>query len=132
MHKCTAEDYAKFNLLESEVSRKIESLRKEGGLFCLHWTELGNDIWGTWADGKGYAALDIQAVPCGYQYTAYDGTVERGREDCNWDKEKLKEYLGGTSFELNIFSNQSVLDVRDFGSSKIKNLSILESKTVDP
>ena len=131
MHKCTDKDYAKFNPPENEAYGKLEKIRKEGGLFCLDWTEHGHEIWGTWTNGKSYGAMDIMAVPCGYQYTAYDGTVERGREDCNWDKEKLIEYLGASDY-LNIYSNQSVLDMRDFGSSKLKKISVLGQVTIDP
>ena len=96
MHTCTDEDYAKFHPVGTDGQRKLNSMRRKGGLFCLDWAEHGHDIWGTWKTGKHYAAVEIMAVPCGHEYTAYDGTVERAREDCNWDKKKLREYLGET------------------------------------
>ena len=60
------------------------------------------------------------AVPCGYQYTAFDGTLQGANNtDCNWDKAALSDYLGSTNL-INLFVNQVELDVRDFSDSKFK------------
>ena len=62
-------------------------------------------MFGTWKNGSSYSAIDIMAVPCGYQYTAFDGTVQEINDDnCNWDKDALGDYLGGNAI-FNVFAN---------------------------
>ena len=60
------------------------------------------------------------AVPCGYQYTAFDGTVQEINDDnCNWDKDALGDYLGGNAI-FNVFANQVSFDINNFSESKTK------------
>ena len=95
-------------------------MKRDDGLFCLDWQVQGHDIWGTWTSGESYGAMDIMAIPCGNEYTAYDGRVMGASDDCNWDKDEMIKYLGGT-FILNIYFNQIVFeDVQNFSSSKLK------------
>ena len=129
MHLCTDADYAKFHPVEGKFTGKLENLKKNSGLFCLDWKEYGHDIWGTWTNGATYGAMDIMAVPCGNEYTAYDGRIDGPSEDCNWDKDELISYLGGT-FLLNIYYNEGVFDVKNFGKDKIKQQSSLKTVTV--
>lgn len=85
MHVCTEADYAKFHPAADDVLAKLEELKKEGGLFCLNWQEHGEQMYGTFVNGGSYTAMDVLAVPCGFQYTAYDGSEYGARDDCNWD-----------------------------------------------
>ena len=76
--------------------------------------------------------MDIMAVPCGYQYTAFDGKEEDGKEEdvnddnCNWDKDALVDYLGGTSI-FRLFANQVSFDINDFSESRIKMGTAIKS-----
>ena len=80
-------------------------MKKSGGLFCFDWQEHGIELMGTYENGGNYRAYDMFAVPCGYQYTAFDGTLQGANNtDCNWDKAALSDYLGSTNL-INFFVN---------------------------
>ena len=65
--------------------------------------------------------MDIMAVPCGYK--KYDNF-----DECNWDKAKLKDYLGST-FIVNFYFNLEKLDLHDFEESKLSRVSNYYSAT---
>ena len=43
--------------------------------------------------------LGFELLPCASKYTAIDGTVHGGGDDCNWDFDKHREYMG-TQFSI--------------------------------
>ena len=66
------------------------------------------------------------AAPCGNEHTAYDDRIDDPSEDCNWDKDELISYLGGT-FLVNIYFNEGVFDAQNLGKDKIKQQSSLNT-----
>ena len=62
-------------------------MKKRDALYCLDWDIIDFSLYGTWTSGDDYQALDINILPCGLHITLFDGSVDKGNEDCNWDKE---------------------------------------------
>ena len=56
--------------------------------------------------------------------------MDLGHEDCNWDKEKLKDYLNST-FTFNVYFNEDAFDINDFSASKLTKVSTLKVINMD-
>ena len=86
MHHCTAFDFAKFNPVESKSSAKVQRLREANNWYCFEWDSRDDlDLYGTWKTGGSYGALGIEVRPCASRWTAFDGTVYGGGDECVWD-----------------------------------------------
>ena len=59
MHPCTEADYAKFSPSDTNAHAKMTKIQNAGGLYCLDWKENGKEIFGAWATGSSYRAIDI-------------------------------------------------------------------------
>ena len=83
MHLCTDADYAAFYPIESRISSKVNKMKKSNALYCLDWDKIDFSLHGTWTSGDDYDALDIIIVPCAFEITMFDGSVDSGHENCN-------------------------------------------------
>ena len=85
MHRCTDADYATFYPIESKILTKMNRMKKMDALYCLNWDNIDFPLHGTWTSGDDYEALDITVIPCGQEITMFDGSVDKGHDNCNWD-----------------------------------------------
>ena len=85
MHQCTEADYATFYPIESKIANKVNKMKKMDALYCLNWDNIDFPLHGTWTSGDDYEALDIIALPCNMEVTMFDGSVDKGHDNCNWD-----------------------------------------------
>ena len=74
-------------------------MKAELQLYCYDWGEDGFDLYGSWKSGGNSTALSFDLLPCASRYTAIDGTVHGGGDDCEWDFDKHREYMG-TQFSI--------------------------------
>ena len=98
MHQCTDDDFEKFYTIDEGSVESVNNARKANEMWCLDWTALQFDIYGTWRTDDRYATLDVRMIPCAQRYTAFDGSKRGGDDSCEWDKQKVVNYLG-TSVE---------------------------------
>ena len=103
-YECQDSDYAKFYEPIPESKKKVQSLREQGGLVCIDWSTAGLELYGTWATGDTYAALEIAAVPCHRRQILEDGSFSEIRDDCVTDETAVWEYLG--EYNLMLYMNQ--------------------------
>ena len=73
---------------------KANKLREGSHLYCYDWEEPGFDIYGLSERSDDYQVLEFGLYPCASRYTAMDGTVHGGGDDCVWDFEEYQEYMG--------------------------------------
>ena len=95
MSPCTADDMARFYPSEERSLAKIQNLFEKQALYCIEEQLYDIDLYGNWVSDSYYSALDIMLIPCATRYTAYDGTVHGGGDNCNWNKTEAMNYLGG-------------------------------------
>ena len=62
------------------------------------------DLYGDWKSDTEYSVLEIMLLPCATRFTAYDGTVHGGGENCVWDKNETLAYLGD-AININLLFN---------------------------
>ena len=75
MHKCTEEDFSRFNPPADEATKeKVESLMAGGHMFCFDWKKIRFDLFGAESSGLDFTALDPSFIPCASRITLYDGT----------------------------------------------------------
>ena len=115
MQKCTQADYDKFYAPDFRSEAMFESLKASDGLFCFDWQKYGPELYRSWTISNTYISVDIQAIPCGSYLPGIDDESDRVKEECNWDRDSLIEYLG--SFSLSVVYNQGTFrpDVYDDG-----------------
>ena len=75
----------------------MEKLKTSKLLYCYDWGEEGYDLYGAWSAGSTYQALELGIFPCASQYTAIDGTVHGGGDNCAWDFAEHREYFGSAT-----------------------------------
>ena len=93
MKPCTDTQLAKLYPAESAiVEARLQSLKAAKLLYCYEFED-GLDLYGSYRDGNMYQSLDIGVYPCASRYTASDGTVHGGGDDCVWDFNDYSEYL---------------------------------------
>ena len=62
-------------------------------------------------------------VPCASRFTLFDGSVIGAYDWCEWDKDKMMEYVG-KSFNFNAYYNQQEFVNDDFNEeSRIRRKS---------
>ena len=70
-------------------------------MHCIDYSSHDINLYSSWVFDADYEALDIMAVPCG---TKIEGDPEPVRDDCEWDKYKVLDFLS-TSATI-IYHNQ--------------------------
>ena len=58
MHECSEEDYANFYTPNDLMLKRLESIKKNGGMMCIDWKRDNVVFSGTESGGK-YRNLDI-------------------------------------------------------------------------
>ena len=81
-HKCTEEEFAEFYPIVEDEKNNLENLK--GGFNCIDWKDEDPYlVYGDFANGSTYQALNIFLVPCNY-----DGEYIKSRTiepECNTD-----------------------------------------------
>ena len=103
-YKCTQKDMERL-YPPAKMNMMVEELKKEGQLVCIDWESVDVDLYGTWASGDSYRALEIAAVPCHRRATLSDGTLSEIADDCNLDEKLGWEYLG--QFNILVYANEA-------------------------
>ena len=62
-------------------------------------------LFGDWQVPGDYNAANIRLIPCATQFESYDGSILGGEDDCVWDEEEVKSYIG-PSFKILVYHNQ--------------------------
>ena len=93
MHRCTDEEFEKFYAFEDAATSKAESFQAGGHLWCLDVAHL-IQLNGSWRTDEFFGAIEAAVFTCASQVTLFDGSIQGGSEDCEWDKDKVLEYLG--------------------------------------
>ena len=88
MHECSEEDYANFYTPNDLMLKRLESIKKNGGMMCIDWKR-DSVVFSGNENSARYHAMDIMMVPCGMRETIIGGTEDRVPEDCNYDREAL-------------------------------------------
>ena len=70
----------------------------------MDWKATGFELHGTETSGMAFTALDPMIVPCASKITLYDGSVVGGEEDCEWDQQKVKNYMGSAFMMLSFYN----------------------------
>ena len=65
---------------------------------------MGFELYGSETTGLDFTALDAMIIPCASKVTLYDGSVVGGDEDCEWDIQKVKNYMGSAFNMLSYFN----------------------------
>ena len=79
-------------------------MKKIDALYCADFDAYDINLYGTWTLGD-YKALDVIIKPCTSEITLFDGSIQRGPENCNWDRQVALDYFGET-FSFIAFYNQ--------------------------
>ena len=59
------------------------------------------DLYGSWRSDDNWTALEFGLYPCATRLELFDGSVQGGGDDCEWDKKAVAEYLGnGVSIHM--------------------------------
>ena len=94
---------------------KIESMQSGGHLFCIDWKAQQHKVYGSWRNpATDYSYVDVMLVPC----------ATTGEESCEWDKTKVKEYLG-SPWNMIVYHNQQKFEQSKFDDESIENKSVL-------
>ena len=112
MHVCTDKDYESFFDL-SPSSRSLESIKEKGGMMCIDWEE--NPVLLFHNESQpSFRSLDIMLLPCGQPETNIGGAVDRIPDDCEFDRNKLIEYLG--PLQMLIYHNYGDFNINEYGN----------------
>ena len=84
MHKCTDEDFAKFYVFEGGAASLAKSFQADGQLWCMDKAHL-IQLKGSWKTDTFFGAIEAAVFTCTSQFTLYDGSVQGGSDDCEWD-----------------------------------------------
>ena len=71
-------------------------------MFCLHPEIKDIDLYGTWASGEAYSAIDVQLVPCASRIPLFDGSELGADQSCEWNQTKVQEYIG-RAFYMDVY-----------------------------
>ena len=82
-----------------------KEILEDGNLFCLDWENIEFSLHGDRWSGQSYSSIDIMLVPCATQFRAYDGSTFGGGDECEWDKEKVVDYLGDQINLITIYNS---------------------------
>ena len=52
------------------------------------------DLYGSWRSDDNWTIIEVGLYPCATRFELYDGSVQGGSDDCEWDKKAVGEYLG--------------------------------------
>ena len=127
---CTEEDYSQFYPVSSSHAIRVENFKKLGLWKCLDWKQQNFSIFGNYRSDDSSAAIEPSLFPCASQLEMYDGTVQGGSIDCEWDELKVREYLG-SALSLLVWYNQSEFDSTSYGEERVIKSSELFSKQTD-
>ena len=78
---------------------------EENALFCFDWQ--GSDLAplkGHWRADQTYRSIDVMAIPCQMRFAGPDGIVTEPRDDCEWRKNKVNDYLG-SAIQIKVYYN---------------------------
>ena len=128
VRNCTKSDFDKFYEPHKQVKHKIDSYKQNGGLFCVDLKAANIDLYSSWIYETDYSALDIMAVPCGTNPDGYDEPI---RDDCEWNRTTVMDYMGDT-VDLVMLYNQGTFKQEKFGEDTIDKASVLHKIMVDP
>ena len=102
----------------------MEKKVQEESLFCLDNSSNKFDLKGSWLTSDKYTTYDIWLTSCSSYYKLYDGSEQGGEDDCVWDLEEVRDYLGN-GFFLSIFHNQQEFKQSLFGEDSIEKKLVL-------
>lgn len=102
MHKCTKEELDRFYEPTKASSGLVEHLKEAEAFMCLNWR--GVELAGE-DPAINSQTIDIMLVPCNMRDTLLGDFTKEDRipENCNYDKDKLIEYLG--PIQLLVYQN---------------------------
>jgi len=122
MYECTEEDFAKFYEPSVTSVDKIERYKKSKDWMCVDWSTIylqGRD------SGANYRTMDVMLTPCNFKPDINASDAEnRIPEDCNWDKDKLIEYIGPS--QMLLYYNVGRFQLDEFGERRIKKSSVVK------
>ena len=73
--------------------------------------------------GPEYQTIDIMLMPCGSDDTLYGGIEPRIPDDCNFDRQKMLDYLG--PLQMLIWKNVGRFQLDEFGNRRIQKESVV-------
>ena len=127
---CEEEDYAQFYPISSNHKVRVETLKELGLWKCLDWKQENFSIFGNYRSDDSSAAIEPSLFPCASKVELYDGSVQGGYIDCEWDELKVRDYLG-SALSLLVWHNQSIFDSTAYGEDRVIKSSELFSKQTD-
>ena len=92
MYPCQEEDYASFYPL-AKTSRGLDEIKEKGGLMCIDWINTPV-LLANHESQPSYRGLDIMMIPCSQPETLIGGKEDRIPDNCEFDRDKVIEYLG--------------------------------------
>ena len=93
MRNCTESDFDKFYEPSKLIAHKVDRYKKKGGLFCVDFEAANIELYSSWIYDRDYSAFDIIAVPCGTELDGYDEPI---RDDCEWNRTTVLDFIGDT------------------------------------
>ena len=64
----------------------------------------------------------MRLVPCASELKSYDGSVVGGDDDCVWDHDAVKSYIG-SSYKILVYHNQKEFKQDKYGENRVKKYS---------
>ena len=90
MYKCTAEDLDRFYEPSTKSAGLVKMFKDKEAFMCLNWNDLklrGED------PAENTRTIDVMLMPCNMKETLLASKEDGIPEDCNYDREKLIEYM---------------------------------------
>ena len=112
---CNESDFELFNQPDEASADKVARYRKNGGFYCLDWRNYDIQLYSSWRSGSSYTAIDVMAVPCGYQFDK--ASQEYDDSECNWDLQKAIEYLH--VINILVYHNHGVFVEDAYGEERL-------------
>ena len=69
---------------------------------------------GSWRTGEKFSAIEPGVFPCASEIELFDGNIQGGYKDCEWDQAEVFKFLGNGS-QLTILFNYSEFKTNEYG-----------------
>ena len=124
-HTCTDEDFSRFYPVEGQSAIKVQALRAQGQFKCADLTK-STDIHGSWRTDDTYTAFEIGLFACATRIEMADGSSSGGHDECEWDHQKVREYLGMSPTAI-ILYNQVEFNSKEYGADRLEKKAKLRT-----
>ena len=88
--------------------------------------EVDINLHGSWRSDDSWTAFEPAILACASRFEMYDGTVQGGTDDCEWDFDAVKDYIGPGPRMLILF-NQKEFKSNQYGDERIERKAVLHS-----